>query len=197
MLFANANPVAMVLVAGGWLITQIGLGMRYGAHRAGGVAAPAKRDPLSFLYFIVMSAALGVAFWGPVHVTPDYLSERGRIEIGIVGALVALGVGFFVTALIMLGRNFALHAQVRGDGELITSGPYAVVRNPIYLGYFLILLATPMAFGHAQSLLIAVPLYLVGGALRILREESVLRAHFGAAYEEYAARVKRLIPFIW
>lgn len=197
MLFANANPIAMGIVVAGWAITQIGLMLRYTAHSTTGVKASRERDPLSILYFLIMSAALGFAFWGPIDVRSGVLDESAKIEIGIVAALVALGEAFFVSGIVVLGRNFAAAAQVRDEGHLVTGGPYAIVRNPIYLGYFLILLATPLAFGHPQSLLIAVPLYLVGGVLRILREEKVLRAHFGAAYDNYAARTKRLIPFIW
>jgi protein-S-isoprenylcysteine O-methyltransferase Ste14 len=197
MLFLTGNPVSMAVVVAGWATTQIGLATRYGALRKSGVQPAQGRDRITFVLFAVQSASVIAAFWGTVQVEPDFLGARGEAEIAIVGALVLAGVGFFVSALIVLDRNFALFARVHDEGRLVTNGPYAVVRNPIYLGYFLILLATPLAFGHPRSLLIALPLYLVGAAPRILLEERVLREHFGAAYDSYAARAKRLIPFVW
>ncbi|MFO1186586.1 MAG: isoprenylcysteine carboxylmethyltransferase family protein [Alphaproteobacteria bacterium] len=96
-----------------------------------------------------------------------------------------------------LGLNFSAQAQVREEGHLVTSGPYAIVRNPIYLSYFLLLIASGLALGHLRQLAIGAAVYLAGAAPRILIEERVLREHFGAAYDDYAARVKRLIPFVW
>jgi len=197
MLFSWANPISMSIVAGGWIITQIALSIRFSTLRKGGANPPPKQDVLSILFFIVQSASVVAAFWGSVRVGGDALGAGGLIEIAVVGALVLAGLGFFICAIIALGQNFAAIAQVKSDGNLVTRGPYAIVRNPIYLGYFLILLATPLAFGHAQTLLIAVPLYLIGAVPRILLEERVLRAHFGADYDAYAARVWRFIPFVW
>src|SRR5262249_17906799 len=152
---------------------------------------------LSVIFFLVMSSSVVFAFWGPVQVNPHALDHDGLVQIGVVAALVIIGLAFFLSAIVMLGKNFALVAQVRDEGTLITSGPYALVRNPIYLGYYLLIIATPLAFGHLENLLTAVPIYFIGAGLRILGEEGVLRASYGAAYDAYAQRVKRLIPFIW
>ncbi len=197
MLFSLANPICMSLAVGGWIVTQIALTIRVSTLPKGGPTQPQNRDLLSLLFFVVQSASVVAAFWGPIRVEDNAFNATGQIEIAVVGALVLAGLGFFISALITLGQNFAAVAQVKSDGNLVTRGPYAIVRNPIYLGYFLILLATPPAFGHLQNLVVAVPLYLIGAVPRILVEERVLRGHFGAAYDAYAARVKRLIPFVW
>ena len=197
MLFSVANPVCMSIAVGGWIITQIALTMRYSTLAKGGTNQPQNRDLLSILFFVVQSASVFAAFWGSIRIEDNAFSETGQIEIVVVGALVLAGLGFFLSAIITLGQNFAAVAQVKSDGNLVTRGPYGIVRNPIYLGYFLILVATPLAFGHLQNLAIAVALYLLGAVPRILLEERVLRAHFGATYDSYAARVNRLIPFVW
>ncbi len=197
VLFAMANPVCMAMAVVGWIVTQIALTARFSTLRKAGTQQPQNRDLLSILFFVVQSASVVAAFWGSVRLEDNPLGAAGQMEIAIVGALVLAGLGVFLSALVTLGRNFSAVAQVQSDGDLVTRGPYAIVRNPIYLGYFLLLLATPLAFGHLQNLLIAVPLYLLGAVPRILIEERVLRAHFGAAYDAYAARVSRLIPFVW
>ena len=197
MLFSLANPIGMTIVVAGWVITQAALSIRYSTLPKGGASQLQNRDLLSILFFVVQSASVFAAFWGAIRFEDNALSETGQIEIAVVGALVLAGLGIFVSAIITLGQNFAAVAQVKSDGSLVTRGPYAIVRNPIYLGYFLLLVATPLAFGHVHNLWIAVPLYLLGAVPRILVEERVLRGHFGAAYDAYAARVKRLIPLVW
>jgi protein-S-isoprenylcysteine O-methyltransferase Ste14 len=197
MIFSQANPIAMGLVAAGWIATQLGLGWRYGTLRGARGAKPAGRDALSIFFFLIQSASVGLAFWGPIILRGEIAGRESQIEIASVAVLVLGALTLFFSALITLGANFALVAQVREEGRLITSGPYALVRNPIYLAYLILLAATCLGFGHARNLVYVIPVYLIGAALRILREERVLREHFGADYDTYAARVKRLIPFIW
>jgi protein-S-isoprenylcysteine O-methyltransferase Ste14 len=93
-----------------------------------------------------------------------------------------------------MGRNWAVVAQTRSDHALVTSGPFAWVRNPIYLAIFTMQLAFAVAFGHWRALIVGVPLYWLGTWLRVAQEEKLLRAQFGEAYDAYARRVKRFIP---
>jgi protein-S-isoprenylcysteine O-methyltransferase Ste14 len=86
--------------------------------------------------------------------------------------------------------------QVGGDQRVITSGPYAVVRHPMYSGAVLLFLATPLALG---SLWAYVPAVLLCGAVvaRLLREERYLSSHL-PGYDNYRRSVKvRLLPGIW
>ena len=83
---------------------------------------------------------------------------------------------------------------VRAEPELVTSGPYALVRHPIYTAMFLMMIALAVGLGHVARLFIAVPLYALGTAIRVRVEERLLRSAFSPAYEEYAKRVKRFIP---
>jgi protein-S-isoprenylcysteine O-methyltransferase Ste14 len=84
---------------------------------------------------------------------------------------------------------------------LVTAGPYAYVRNPLYVGNFVTAAGFAVAFtGSNQPL---VRLAIVGGSLAVMvgvygiivpHEETFLRATFGAAFEEYAASVPRIFP---
>ena len=95
-----------------------------------------------------------------------------------------------------MGRNWALVARTRQDGTLVQSGPFAYVRNPIYVALFFILLAIALASGHGHNLVVALPLFALGTWLRVTHEERVLRETFGAAFDAYAARVKRFVPAV-
>lgn len=71
-----------------------------------------------------------------------------------------------------------------------------MVRHPIYLALLLYLFSIAAALGHWQQLLIAVPLYLAGTAIRIRDEEALLRAKFGEDHARYAREVPAIIPLI-
>jgi protein-S-isoprenylcysteine O-methyltransferase Ste14 len=87
-------------------------------------------------------------------------------------------------------------ARTRSDHELVTWGPFAYVRHPIYSALFVWMIGMAVAFGHVWGLIAGVPLYWIGTLLRIREEERLLHARFGAGYEAYAKRVKRFLPGI-
>ena len=79
--------------------------------------------------------------------------------------------------------------------RLVTTGPYAWCRNPMYLGHLIFLLGMALTIQSPLALL-----FLVFSAAwfhrRVARDENRLRELFGADYEAYAARVKRWIPYL-
>lgn len=95
-----------------------------------------------------------------------------------------------------MGRNWSVVARMRSDHELVRTGPFAVVRHPIYLALFLYMLSFAIGFGHFAQLLIAVPFYWVGTIIRIREEEKLLRAQFGEDHARYVREVPAIIPFI-
>jgi len=87
--------------------------------------------------------------------------------------------------------------------DLVTAGPYAYVRNPLYIGNFITALGFALAFtGRNDSLerlgLIGVSLgtMLAVYSTIVPHEEEYLRSTFGARYDEYAARVPRALPLL-
>ena len=96
-----------------------------------------------------------------------------------------------------LGKQWTYAARVIKGHELITQGPYGIVRNPIYLGMFGIVVATCLAYSRWWSGLAAVVLFLIGKQTRISAEEKLLRETFGARFEEYARRVPAFLPQPW
>jgi len=79
---------------------------------------------------------------------------------------------------------------------VITTGPYRIVRHPMYAGAFLLLIFTPWALGSWVALPLPIPLILVI-ILRLLDEEKYLATSL-SGYETYRRQVRyRLIPYIW
>lgn len=93
-----------------------------------------------------------------------------------------------------LDRNWSATTELRAEHELVTTGVYRSVRHPMYAAIWLIVAAQPLLIhnwiaGPAGLLAFAV-MYFV----RVPNEESMMREHFGAAYDEYCKRSGRLWP---
>ena len=124
----------------------------------------------------------------------------GFFEIALAVLAMALAVGsvWFVSAAVRaLGKQWSLAARVLEGHNLITAGPYSVVRNPIYTGMFGMLLATGLAISHWIGLLIAVIVFAIGTAVRVHSEEKLLREAFDDEFAAYARKVPALVPFLF
>lgn len=116
---------------------------------------------------------------------------------GWLGCAVTLaGLAFTVWARFRLGRNWSGTVQVKEDHQLVRSGPYELVRHPIYSGLSLAMLGAAIVFGEVRCL--------VGTALaffeykrKSLLEERFMIEQFGADYLAYRRQVKAIIPFVW
>jgi protein-S-isoprenylcysteine O-methyltransferase Ste14 len=131
----------------------------------------------------------------PVSSPPLRLPRTGETVLdACTAALALLSTWFCYAAARALGRHWALVARVIRGHELVRSGPYAIVRHPIYLAMLGVLTATGLAFSRWPALPLAIVTYLAGTALRIRAEERLLRAAFGAEFEDYAGHVPALLP---
>jgi protein-S-isoprenylcysteine O-methyltransferase Ste14 len=118
------------------------------------------------------------------------------IALGWVAAVLSVaGVGFAVWARIYLGRNWSSAPAIKENHELVTSGPYAAVRHPIYTGLILTALGTALS-GTIFGLIVLI----VAASVffrRIDKEERIMLELFPSAYPPYQARTKKLIPWVW
>ena len=110
--------------------------------------------------------------------------------------LTVAGVAFAIWARFYLGRNWSGNVTIKKDHELIQTGPYALVRHPIYAGFELALLGTALVIGEVRAFLAALVAF-IGMVLKARSEEALLTAQFGETYAEYRKRVRGLIPFVW
>ena len=115
----------------------------------------------------------------------------------LLGTLLTLaGIIFAIVARFAIGKNWSSRVILKEDHELLQSGPYSVVRHPIYAGFLLAVLGTAVAFGQVHNW-VAFVLALLGWKTKSLREERLMRDHFGEKYSDYSRRVKALIPLVW
>ena len=113
---------------------------------------------------------------------------------GIGLAAWALGLGLAIWARIYIGRNWGMPMSQKDEPELVTTGPYHRVRNPIYSGIILALIGTAIAI----SLYWLVAVALAGGYFiySAVMEERYLAGQFPDTYPAYKQSTKMLIPFI-
>ena len=108
-----------------------------------------------------------------------------------------VGLGYFIIYLVLKENSFAATTITTHPGQkVITTGPYAIIRHPMYAGALILILGTPLALGSwvGEVLFVAIASLLVW---RQLEEEKFLFESL-PGYKEYSHQVKyRLIPLIW
>jgi len=109
--------------------------------------------------------------------------------------LVALG--FLIIFFVLRENSFASGViEVDAGQRVVATGPYALVRHPMYSGALVMLLGVPLALGSRWGLLLVIPITLVI-VWRLLDEEAFLAERL-QGYPEYQARVRhRLVPGVW
>lgn len=134
--------------------------------------------PLWLVLALGASWALSLVWQGP---------SLGWLALGVIG----LGLALMGAAVLVMVLARTTVIPRRNPGALVTSGPFRISRNPIYLGDALILTGA-VAWWGAWLALPLVPLFMVLITRRyILNEEDRLRSTFGTAYDDWAARVPR------
>lgn len=111
-----------------------------------------------------------------------------------VGA-VLVGLAFTWWARVHIGRLWSSGVSRKADHHVVETGPYGLVRHPIYSGLMLSVLSTAALRGTVEAWLGAATLVL-GFYVKARLEEHFLRAELGPAYTEYAGRVGMLVPYV-
>lgn len=135
-----------------------------------------------------LAAAMALAWfmaevWAPLG---SLLLWPGRV-------LIAVGIALAVWAVVEILRARTTPIPGGAPSALVTSGPYAFSRNPIYLADLLILAGWCLAIGTVAGLVLLIPLHYVLTRRFILPEEAMLGQHFPEARNAYYARVRRWI----
>ncbi len=133
------------------------------------------RIPLPWLYRQVWPSGLW-AFW--------------------IGAAITLGgLLFAVWARHHLASNWSSAVTIKQDHELITSGPYGLVRHPIYTGILTGFLGTAIALSQVRGVIGFVLIFIVLWA-KLRKEEEWMRSRFGETYASYSNRTAALVPYL-
>jgi protein-S-isoprenylcysteine O-methyltransferase Ste14 len=118
-------------------------------------------------------------------------SNLTSLAIGL--AIQIVGLGFTVWARLVLGANWSARIATGGNQQLVTAGPYQLVRHPIYSGFLFALAGLTVVSGLLKGLL-GFAFVVAGIVFKMRREEASVRHHFGNQYEDYAQRVPALVP---
>lgn len=143
--------------------------------------------PFALFYFYTVFAA---AFSLPLFSTQELFQSEGIAWGGVV--LCFVGVSLLLLSLVSFGKSFRVGIDVDHPDRLVTTGIFAVTRNPIYVGFAFVLLGQVLVFPNWVLLI-----YLMAGIWlfhrQVLREEEFLRKHYGREYVEYSTRVRRYL----
>ena len=120
-----------------------------------------------------------------------------NIGVKLIGIIIMfLGLGFAAWARVHLGKYWSGgRASIKVDHKLIQTGPYKIVRHPIYAGMLFGFIGTAIVIGEIRAPLTVV-FILAAFLIKILTEEKLLLEEFGSTYLRYKKEVKMLIPFI-
>ena len=181
------------LVFGGWL-ALCGVFL---FRRRPAAAAERKRDRAYILGIALQGAGLALV-WSVRRVVDSPGTEWTVVIQTLVtltvGGLAVASVWLIGSAVRVLGRHWSVAARVVEGHELITDGPYRIVRHPIYAGMLGLLLATGLGLSTWPALGGGALLFVLGTWTRMATEERLLRGIFSSAYDQYARRVPALIP---
>lgn len=119
----------------------------------------------------------------------------GLLPFWLGAAITIAGLLFAVSAREHLGRNWSRSVTIKQDHELIITGPYAVVRHPIYTGILTGFLGMAIAISQVRGF-IAFVLVFLALWLKLRREEQWMRSQFGETYATYAHKTAALVPYL-
>ena len=151
-------------------------------------SALAHRIPLGCCYFLLTSLHLPPPLNLSMTPKADWARAAGA-SVCVVGLLMTLW------ARCTLGGNWNSAVTFKQGHELIRTGPYRLVRHPIYTGLLVMALGTALDFGQLRCWL-ALPLIAAAFWIKLKREEKLLLRHFPDEYPAYQEQVKALVPFV-
>ncbi len=189
--------VLLTVIVANWLAT-------YRTPRAAPVGSsswfvlPAWAQIGAGLGVIVLFVYIGQRLWIPLplNLSPaiSAILRAVGLTVFLTGLFPALWAFFALGA--MYGVSTSSAAQLRAQHRLIRHGPYAFVRHPMYLGYWLVFAGVTLVY-HTWTPLLFLVMCAPSFYRRAQREEIALAAAFGAEWQAYTAHTKFLIPFVW
>src|SRR5258706_4595080 len=154
-----------------------------------------KRFVAYWLPLVIAALLLGPGPWFGHSLLREQFVPHTTLVYSTGLALCVAGGLLAIWSRFVLGRNWSGTVQLKQGHELIESGPYRLVRHPIYSGFLLLFLGNALMVGDWRGLL-AVAIVFVSFWRKLRLEEEWLTQHFGEAYRAYQRRTKALVPAI-
>jgi protein-S-isoprenylcysteine O-methyltransferase Ste14 len=124
-----------------------------------------------------------------------WMHSLSRWQLALSVLLFAMAIALSWTSSRALAGQLRIDAALGADHHLVRTGPYALVRNPIYTSMLLVILASGIILTPWQLLLPALGLFSVGTSVRVRTEEKLLTRRFGEEFESYKREVPAYLPF--
>ena len=176
--------VSLLAFVGPMLILRRGSGAQHGEN--GGGQVPVIANLIAFGLFILSL----LIFSGPLAGIP-------ALMLALVGAVLAIAGGALVLrSRAELGAAWSLAPQADARTGLVTTGPYRLVRHPIYLGLTLLAAGQALAFGSWPALAVVLVGIVPTFAWRARAEEHLLSRTFGERYDAYRTQTRMIIPYL-
>lgn len=151
--------------------------------------------PQSVLFFILaIIVIIAIRRFEPAILVLRLIPDTALSGLtGII--LTTAGLAFATWARIHLGKFWSSMVMVKAGHHLIRTGPYRIVRNPMYTGMLAAFAGAAIAIGELMAF-VAVGIAGIGIWLKIKAEEEILQEKFGEDYLQFKREVKALIPYI-
>ena len=191
MLHSPLGVEQFLFAFGPWLI--LSLFWEYAAK----TAAPAKSSESSASRSVhVVLTNVAILFEViQIPAIPRFLPLNAIIlAVGLIVSL--LGLAIAIWARRILGQHWSGRITIKVDHELIRTGPYRLIRHPIYTGILVLYVGTAIVSGSCLALL-ALAMALFAYARKIRLEEANLRIAFGPSYDAYCRESKALVPGVY
>jgi protein-S-isoprenylcysteine O-methyltransferase len=151
------------------------------------------------IFAILIGAMVGqvvsIIEWAYVVGVPHGI--RNTVVAGVGFALMVAGIAFRIWSIQTLGKFFTATVQIKDEHQVITAGPYKVVRHPSYLGSLVAQVGSAIFLEAPVGAIVCTIALLIAYKLRIDAEETALATSLGDAYKSYQQRTRRLIPCVW
>ena len=139
-----------------------------------------------------------LALVAPVLEWGYFLVDSGLTFWTLLGTiLIITGLRYRIYAIQTLGRHFTGVVKQVDEHQLVSHGPYRLIRHPSYLGSLITFVGCAVLLEAWLGLVICLVAMMVAYFFRIAAEERLLVSIFGDQYTEYQTRTWRLLPFVW
>lgn len=180
-------PISWILFWGYWMITS------------GRVKKNKFIEPrgIRFTYATIMWLAFAMLFFhdrSSLSFLNDQLWPQNQLTFFTGAAIMLTGLAFAIWARIHIGQNWSGYVALKENHQLIRSGPYKLVRHPIYTGILSGVAGTAIALAEVNGI-VAFAAFCIICIWKSRREESLMVQTFGDQYIQYRKEVPGLVPF--
>jgi len=182
-------PVTRLLLCfGSWLIWLA----PFFLFRPRNQPEPVQKKPAARIGIILQSIGYFLAY---THTPAEWAEpiQPWRVAVGLILVIPAIVLAW--QSIRILGKQWRVDAGLNADHQLIKTGPYALIRHPIYASMFLMLLAGIAWFGTLPLWPVSLAFFIAGIEIRIRVEDSLLRERFGQEFTRWADSTPAYLPF--